>query len=87
MTRAFAVRIAVWVALMVLLTATVAVTYTHTGPWRVVAGIVIAMTKTVLIGWVFMDLRKADGLTRAAGIVGVIFLTVLFLMLWASLKG
>jgi cytochrome c oxidase subunit 4 len=87
MSREIASRLIVWAVLMALLAVTVAVTFAPIGPIRLVIGLGIAVIKTALIGWIFMDLRKADGLTRIAAVIALAFLTILFVMLWVSFKG
>jgi cytochrome c oxidase subunit 4 len=72
----------VWAALMALLALTVGLTFAPLGPWRLAAGLAIALAKTGLILWVYMDLRKAGGVVRLAALASVFFLAVLLGLTW-----
>jgi cytochrome c oxidase subunit 4 len=80
MGREIGLRVAIWAALLALLALTIVLALAPLGPLRLVAALVIAAAKAGLIGWFYMDLRKADGVTRLASVVGVIFITILILM-------
>jgi cytochrome c oxidase subunit 4 len=73
-------RLLVWLALLVLLVLTVSLTFAPLGPFRLAASLLIAAIKAGLIYWVFMDLRKADGLTRLAALAALFFLALLLLL-------
>ena len=67
-------------ALLGLLALTISLTFAPLGPFRLPASLLIAGAKAGLIYWVFMDLRKADALTRLAAAAVLFFLAVLLLL-------
>jgi cytochrome c oxidase subunit 4 len=73
-------RIAVWIGLFALLALTVALSFAPLGPFRLTVSLAIAAAKAGLIYWVYMDLRKEDGLTRIVALAALFFLAVLLLM-------
>lgn len=76
--------IAVWIALMLLLSATIAASFLPIGNWRQLINIVIAAAKAGLILWFFMQLRTESALVRLiAGSAGVL-LFILAVMLTAD---
>jgi cytochrome c oxidase subunit 4 len=82
--RAIGVRVAVWVALVALLTLTVALTFAPLGPFRLAASLVIAAAKAGLIVWIYMGLSKASGITRLAAGSALVLLTILFALTGAD---
>jgi cytochrome c oxidase subunit IV len=64
----------VFVALLVLLVATVAVTRVDVGPFNVVIALAIAFTKAALIVWFFMHLNHASALAKLFAAVGFLWL-------------
>jgi cytochrome c oxidase subunit 4 len=70
----------VWVALGALLSLTVGLSFAPLGPFRLGVSLLIAALKAALIYWVYMDLRKADGIVRIAALAALFFLGVLLLM-------
>lgn len=68
----------VWVALMVLLAATMAVSLFQLGALNVILNLGIAVAKAVLIGWFYMHLRGSTGMTRLFSIAVLFWLAVMF---------
>jgi len=76
--------IAVWIALMLLLSAAIAASFLPIGNWRQLINIVIAAAKAGLILWFFMQLRTESALVRLiAGSAGAL-LFILAVMLTAD---
>jgi cytochrome c oxidase subunit 4 len=71
------VYLAVFVALMVLMAATVGAAFFDLGILNNVIALVIAMAKTSLIMLYFMHLRYSSRLTRVFALVGFLFLVIL----------
>lgn len=67
----------VWVALMVLLTLTVAATFSPFGAWKPVINMIIAFAKAALIFWFFMHLNEQKWLARLVAIAALAWLAVL----------
>ena len=70
----------VWLALMVLLFSSLGTAYLKLGIGNLAAGIGIAMLKTALVVWLFMELKVASGMVRVVGLTGLFMLSVLFLL-------
>jgi cytochrome c oxidase subunit 4 len=65
--------IAVWIALMLLLSATIAASFLPIGNWRQLINLAIAAAKAGLILWFFMELRSETALVRLiAGSAGAL---------------
>ena len=64
----------VFVALLVLLGVTVAVTWIDVGPFNIVVAMAVAIVKAALIVWYFMHLNHASNLVRLFGIFGFLWL-------------
>ena len=71
------VYLGVFVALMVLMAATVAVAYLNLGIFNNVVAMAIAITKTSLIMLYFMHLRQSSRLTKIFATIGFVFLLIL----------
>ena len=67
-----------WLALMILLAATLASSYIPMGPWNSVANTGISCAKAILIAAFFMHLRHAGALMRIAAVTGILWLVILF---------
>lgn len=65
--------IVVFAALMVLLVATIAVTYVDLGIWNVIIALSIAVAKAALIVLYFMHIRFSDGMTRLFAAMGFLW--------------
>jgi cytochrome c oxidase subunit 4 len=76
--------IALWVALMLLLGATVAYAYLPHAPAKTAAGLAIAAAKALLIALFFMQLRKATWLVRLAALTGVTWVSFLYVITFAD---
>ena len=74
----------VWAALLVLALASLAYAFWHPAPARFEVGLAIAAVKSLLIGLIFMQLRKASGLVKIASLAGPFFLSLLFLFTFAD---
>ncbi|WP_340318063.1 cytochrome C oxidase subunit IV family protein [Rhizorhabdus argentea] len=73
-----------WLALMLLLAATIGASFLPIGVWRQVINLVVAGAKASLILWIFMKLRDEPPLVRLkSGAAGVLLL-VLAAMLTAD---
>ncbi len=76
--------VAVFVALMALLGATVAVAEIDLGPWNFVAATSIATTKAALIILFFMNVRYSTPLARLIAFSGFFWLVVMFVLTFAD---
>jgi cytochrome c oxidase subunit 4 len=70
----------VWLALMLLLAATVAASFATTGVVSAAVSLGIAFCKAALVLWFFMNLRAEDGLIRIAAVGAAIWLLILLLL-------
>jgi len=66
-----------WVALLVLLSLTIASSFLPIGEWRQVINFAIAIAKAALILWIFMKMRDEAALVQLAVIVAAVLLLVL----------
>lgn len=69
---------AAWVALIVLMSASLASAYLHLGTFNLIAGLAIAAIKSLIVVWLFMKLRLAPASVRIAGAAALFMLAVLF---------
>jgi len=76
--------VVVWLALLVLLSSTVAATFLPLGHLRSGVAYGIAAAKAGLVLWYFMELRSEEGLTRLAGLAAFGWIAILFLMVAAD---
>lgn len=74
----------VYLALMLLLAATVSLRHFDLGVWNVVANMGIAAAKALLIALFFMRLWGETGLVRLFSLIGVVWLALLFLLTFAD---
>jgi cytochrome c oxidase subunit 4 len=72
--------IVTWAALMVLLALTVAGSFVFTGPASLGVSLGIALAKSVLVYWFFMNLREEHGLIRVVALGVAAWLFILFLL-------
>jgi cytochrome c oxidase subunit 4 len=70
--------VVVWLALLVLLAATVAVSYVHLGILNIIATIGIASIKALIIMMYFMHVRYSPRLTWVVVGAGFFWLAILF---------
>ena len=68
----------VYAALMLLLAATVAISFVHLGPLNVAIMLLIAFAKAVLIALIFMHVRYSAPLVGAAAGGTLLWLAILF---------
>ncbi len=66
-----------WLALLVLMSTSLASSYLHLGTGNVVAGIGIAVVKTVIVAWWFMHLRASSPMIRLTALAGLFMLALL----------
>jgi cytochrome c oxidase subunit 4 len=69
-----------WLALLALMGTSLGSAYLPLGTGNLAAGVAIATTKTGLVVWWFMALRRASAMTRIAAAVGLAMLLVLMLL-------
>jgi cytochrome c oxidase subunit 4 len=67
-----------WVLLIALMLTSLASAYVPLGPWNLVVGILIALTKSLIVLTVFMGLWRAPALLRVAAALGFAMLALLF---------
>ena len=80
MARAQTIYLLTYLALLVLLAATVLSAQFQLGIWNPVINLTIATAKAILIAWVFMHLRESSGLVRLFAVAVVFWLLVLFFL-------
>jgi cytochrome c oxidase subunit IV len=71
------VYLLVYVALLVLLVATVAVAYVDLGPWGIVLALSIAVVKALLVLLYFMHVRTSNRLVWVFAIAGFAWLAIM----------
>jgi cytochrome c oxidase subunit 4 len=77
--------VAVFVALLALLGATVAVAEVDLGgPWNFAAAFAIASVKAALIIWFFMNIRYSTPLSRLVAFAGLFWLAIMFALTFAD---
>ena len=60
-----------WVALLVLMLASLGSSYLPLGPWNMVGGLAIATIKAAIVAWLFMRLRDSGPLVRLVAVAGL----------------
>jgi cytochrome c oxidase subunit 4 len=70
--------VCVWLALLALLGATLALASLPLGPLGLVVSLAIAAAKAGLIGATYMDLREAPPLVRAVAGLALVWVAILF---------
>jgi cytochrome c oxidase subunit 4 len=73
-----------WVALLALLALTIAASFAPLGRALPFVSYGIAIAKTAIIAWIFMELRLRDGLQRIAMLAGFAWLAILLLLLFSD---
>jgi len=71
------IYLAVYVALLVLLGATVGAAYIDLGPWGVVLAFLIAAVKAALVALFFMHLKDSGKMVWVYALVGLIWLATM----------
>ena len=74
-----------WAALLDLLALTIAASFAPLGPVLPFVSYAIAIAKTALIMWLFMEMKTRDGLQRIALAVGFVWLFILLLLSFADI--
>ncbi|MEO1987164.1 MAG: cytochrome C oxidase subunit IV family protein [Martelella sp.] len=74
----------VWLLLAALLGLTVLSSYVLTGPPGVLAGIVIATMKAVLVLWFFMNMREETPMVRLFSTAALFWLAALLLLTFSD---
>jgi cytochrome c oxidase subunit 4 len=74
-----------WVALITLLALTIGASFAPLGPVLPFVSYAIAIAKTALIIWLFMEMKTRDGLQRIALGVGFVWLFILLLLSFADI--
>ncbi|TFY97207.1 cytochrome C oxidase subunit IV family protein [Ramlibacter humi] len=69
---------AAWVALLALMLTSLGSAYLPLGRGNLVAGLAIATTKSLIVLWLFMDLRRAPPTLRLTAALGFAALALLF---------
>jgi len=78
MARAHGTYLLVYLALLLLLGATILSAQFELGVWNPVLNLAIATVKAGLIAWVFMHLRESSGLVRLFAVAVLFWLFALF---------
>ena len=73
-----------WLALMLLLVATVIGAYSDIGAWKLPLSMAIAVAKTLLVMMLFMELWQASASARFAAMAGLVWLGLLFSLTFAD---
>ena len=73
-----------WAALLALLALTIAASFAPLGPVLPFVSYGIAVAKTAIVVWIFMELRVRDGLQRLGLAAGFVWLAILFMLLFAD---
>ena len=71
---------AVFAALMVGTALTVWASYLHLGVWNTPVALTIAVTKALLVAWIFMHLRHSPKLTLIVVAASVLWLAILIVI-------
>jgi cytochrome c oxidase subunit 4 len=66
-----------WLALLALMSTSLASSYVHLGVGNVVAGVAIAAIKTAIVAWWFMHLRTSSAMVRLTAVAALFMLTLL----------
>jgi len=74
----------VFLTLIVLTVVTTAVAFVDLGPFSVVAALVIAVCKAMLVALFFMHLRHSTILTRLVVVGGLLWLLILLILTFAD---
>jgi cytochrome c oxidase subunit 4 len=76
--------LAAWAALLALLALTIGASFAPLGHALPFVSYGIAVAKTALVAWIFMELRVRDGLQRIALLAGFAWLAMLFALVLAD---
>lgn len=73
-----------WAALLALLALTIGASFAPLGSVLPFVSYGVAIAKTLIVAWIFMELRARDGLQRIALLAGFAWLAVLLLLVLAD---
>jgi len=73
-----------WVALLALLALTIAASFAPIGQVLPFVSYGIAIAKTAIVVWIFMEMRVRDGLQRIALATGFAWLAILLILVLAD---
>ena len=73
-----------WAALLALLALTIAASFAPLGPVLPYVSYTVAIAKTALIVWLFIEMKMRDGLQRLAFATGFVWLFFLFTLIFAD---
>jgi cytochrome c oxidase subunit 4 len=82
--KAARIILAAWATLLALLALTIAASFAPLGRVLPFVSYGIAIAKTAIVVWIFMELRVREGLQRIALAAGFAWLAVLFILLFAD---
>lgn len=74
----------VFLALMVLTAVTVGVSFVDLGTWNDVVAMAVAITKAVLVIWIFMHVRESSRLTLIFAGLGFFWLLIFLVFIFAD---
>ena len=70
----------IWLALVILLSMSVAGSFAFTGPVNILVSFGTATIKGALILWFYMHLKEESGLSRIMAVAAIAWLLILFLL-------
>ena len=73
-----------WAALLALLALTIAASFAPLGRVLPFVSYAIAIAKTGIVVWIFMEMRLRDGLQRIALATGLAWIAILLVLLFAD---
>jgi len=82
--KAVRIILVAWIALLALLALTIAASFAPLGRALPFVSYAIAIAKTAIVVWIFMELRLRDGLQRIALATGFAWLAILLILLFAD---
>jgi cytochrome c oxidase subunit 4 len=82
--KAARIILVAWASLLALLALTIAASFAPLGRVLPFVSYAIAIAKTAIVVWVFMELRTRDGLQRLALAAGFAWMVILFMLLFAD---
>lgn len=73
-----------WLYLLAFLGLTVTMAYVPIGPFNTVIALIIALTKAILVGTIFMELRESRALVLVFAAAGFYWLAIMFWLTFAD---
>lgn len=77
--------LAAWAALLALLALTIGASFAPLGQALPFVSYGVAIAKTAIVVWIFMELRVRDGLQRIALVAAFAWLAILLILLFADI--